>query len=132
MVVGAGGTEFENWISTDHPVVNLLNHTRLGAVFGTGELSAILAEHVFEHFTLSQAVLAFQGAWCLLSEGEGFVLPYRMRTTPVSILRTLCMELGPKENNRMATRGIKPADNRAAFPHTSSMRFSSKAIGVVG
>ncbi len=61
MVVGAGGTEFENWISTDHPVVNLLNNTRLGAVFRTGKLSAILAEHVFEHFTLSQAVLAFQG-----------------------------------------------------------------------
>lgn len=71
LVVGAGSTDIQNWISSDYPVVNLLNHTRIGALFGEVYLDAILAEHVFEHFTLSEAVIALQAAWCILKSDGG-------------------------------------------------------------
>jgi predicted SAM-dependent methyltransferase len=69
VVIGAGGTTFAGWLSTDYPIVDFLNHTRIGAVFDDNSISEVLAEHVFEHFTIPQAVIALQAMWCVMVDG---------------------------------------------------------------
>lgn len=56
IVIGSASTAFPGWLSTDYPLVNMLMHERLGAVFPPDSIREVLAEHVFEHFTIAQAV----------------------------------------------------------------------------
>ena len=69
VVLGASGNVPRGWLGTDYPAVNFLNHSGLGLRFRPGSVHAFLAEHVFEHFTPSQAVLALQAVSCLLVSG---------------------------------------------------------------
>mmetsp|Transcript_22443 Transcript_22443/g.57137 ORF Transcript_22443/g.57137 Transcript_22443/m.57137 type:complete len:271 (-) Transcript_22443:123-935(-) len=69
VVLGASGNVPRGWLGTDYPAVNFLNHSGLGLRFRPDSVHAFLAEHVFEHFTPSQAVLALQAVSCLLVSG---------------------------------------------------------------
>lgn len=72
ITLGAGPstTKIPNGILTDIPVVDLLNATKLAALFLPGTVKTFVASHVWEHFTYPEAIKAFQNVRCLL-EPEG-------------------------------------------------------------
>lgn len=69
IIVGAGGTEFEGWIPTNQEILNLLKEDDWVAYFKPGSLDAILAEHVWEHLTPEDAVVAAKHCFKFLKPG---------------------------------------------------------------
>ena len=49
LVIGAGGTRFRNWISTDITTLDIINEEDYRKYFLKKKINMILAEHVFEH-----------------------------------------------------------------------------------
>ena len=60
IVIGAGLDKIPGFLHTDYPIANLIDHSRMGAIFPDKSVKVVLAEHVFEHFTISEAILALQ------------------------------------------------------------------------
>lgn len=54
IVIGAGTTQYEGWVSTDLPYHDILMDNDWAALFTAGTIDRILAEHVFEHLTIDQ------------------------------------------------------------------------------
>lgn len=73
VIVGAGDTSFEGWVATDMDTVNLLDPGKLVTAFPLpATLTALLAEHVLEHFDVQEALAASEAAYCLLKPGGIF------------------------------------------------------------
>jgi len=51
LVIGAGPTSYEGWLSADLPVLDALNPQHWRSIFEPGDIDRILAEHVMEHWT---------------------------------------------------------------------------------
>lgn len=58
IVVGSGGICQAGWIMTDRELLDLLRPRDWQAFFKTNSISAILAEHVWEHLTLAEGFAA--------------------------------------------------------------------------
>ena len=58
IIVGASKTNYKNWISTDQNTLNLTLISDWKFLFKYNSLNNILAEHVFEHLTVSDAKIA--------------------------------------------------------------------------
>lgn len=58
IVVGAAGTQYQGWVSTNQDILNLLNEDDWSRYFHSEMLKAILAEHVWEHLTVQEAETA--------------------------------------------------------------------------
>ena len=73
ITLGAGPSTYkvENGILTDIPIVDILNATKMAALFAQGTVKTFVASHVFEHFTYPEAVAALQHVRCLLDKDEG-------------------------------------------------------------
>jgi predicted SAM-dependent methyltransferase len=72
MDLGAGtSADKDGVLPTDMPVVDILNQTKLAALFPEGSVAALRASHVFEHFTYPQALVALQNIRCLLDRDIG-------------------------------------------------------------
>ncbi|MEI6067767.1 MAG: hypothetical protein WCP96_10530 [Methylococcaceae bacterium] len=69
IIVGAGGTQYEGWLSTDETILNLLFDEDWASLFRPDSLDAILAEHVWEHLTPEQAVIAASNCFKYLKLG---------------------------------------------------------------
>lgn len=69
VIVGAGGTNYPGWISTDYPALDIVREESWGRYFEPGQIEAILAEHVFEHLSETQAVAAFSNCHLFLRHG---------------------------------------------------------------
>lgn len=69
IVVGASGTARPGWVGTDYPLVDLTDPCSLQRVFVRESVSAILAEHVWEHLTEEQALAAARNCYQLLRPG---------------------------------------------------------------
>lgn len=69
IIVGAGGTQYEGWLSTDEKILNLLFDEDWASLFRPDSLDAILAEHVWEHLTPKQAVIAAYNCFKYLKPG---------------------------------------------------------------
>ncbi len=69
IVVGAGGTRFEGWIPTEQHVLNLLVESDWLRYFKRDSLDAILAEHVWEHLTPEESILAARNCFSFLKPG---------------------------------------------------------------
>lgn len=54
VVLGAGGTAYPGWISTDREVLDLTAPADWARWFAPGSIDRLLAEHVFEHLTVEQ------------------------------------------------------------------------------
>jgi predicted SAM-dependent methyltransferase len=63
IIVGACEDRFEGWISTDKDVLDLLREADWAYHFESNPVDAILAEHVWEHFDCSAAILAAQNCF---------------------------------------------------------------------
>jgi predicted SAM-dependent methyltransferase len=72
IIVGAFGTHQEGWYSTEESWLNLLKHSDWERVFRPSSLDAILAEHVWEHLTEEQALVAARTCYRYLKNG-GYV-----------------------------------------------------------
>lgn len=60
VVLGAGSTRFDRWISTDIDTLNISREQDWRRYFRPESIDAMLAEHVWEHLTPEDAVLAAQ------------------------------------------------------------------------
>ncbi len=69
IVIGAGKTVYEGWISTQENELNLLNRGDFEKMFADRKPSAFLAEHVWEHMTLEDGIIAAQNCYDFLAEG---------------------------------------------------------------
>ncbi len=69
IVVGAGGARFEGWIPTEQDVLNLLSESDWANYFKGNTVDAILAEHVWEHLTPKESVIAAAHCFKFLKPG---------------------------------------------------------------
>ena len=60
LIIGAGETKQSNWISTDKINLNILNKNDFDKFFFKNEITNIIAEHVFEHLTLDEGLIAIK------------------------------------------------------------------------
>lgn len=69
VIIGAGRTGFEGWISTQEADLNLLCRADFERLFHDEKPTAFLAEHVWEHMTLDEGVIAAKNCYDYLAEG---------------------------------------------------------------
>ena len=72
VILGAGDTKFKNWISTDYPIVDVVNSETLAHYFKPSSVDALLAEHVWEHLSEGDAFIALVNCFNLLRFGGYF------------------------------------------------------------
>jgi len=70
VIIGSGGTTCPGWIATDYPVVDITNKKVLAVFFEKNSVHGFLAEHVWEHLTVEEALVAAQNCFELL-ENKG-------------------------------------------------------------
>ncbi|SFM09959.1 hypothetical protein SAMN03159341_11684 [Paenibacillus sp. 1_12] len=58
VIIGAGRTNYDGWLSTQEDELNLLYLDSWSALFRTGSMDALLAEHVWKHLTYEEGVVA--------------------------------------------------------------------------
>lgn len=66
IVVGASGVYQQGWIPTDIEHLNILKLDRWRRYFGESSIDAILAEHVFEHLTIEEGIIAARNCYKFL------------------------------------------------------------------
>lgn len=69
IVIGAGRTRFRGWESTQEDALNVLKRADFETQFEENSLDAILAEHVWEHMTREEGVLAARNCFAFLKPG---------------------------------------------------------------
>jgi predicted SAM-dependent methyltransferase len=69
VVIGSGGTNLDGWISTDKDNLNILVEDDWSRYFNKNSLDALLAEHVWEHLTPEEAVVAAENCFKFLKSG---------------------------------------------------------------
>ncbi len=69
IILGAGNTNFEGWISTQEDELNLLNRKDFEAKFEENSIDAMLSEHVWEHMTKEEGIRAAKNCYEFLKEG---------------------------------------------------------------
>jgi predicted SAM-dependent methyltransferase len=58
IIIGAAGTNFQGWLSTDRSFLDLTDEQSWKVIFSENSIKSILAEHVWEHLTEEQAIEA--------------------------------------------------------------------------
>jgi predicted SAM-dependent methyltransferase len=69
IIAGASGTRFEGWLPTNKDILNLLVENDWAIYLKTNSLDAILAEHVWEHLSKNEAVVAATNCFKFLKPG---------------------------------------------------------------
>ena len=69
IIIGAGNTSFDGWVSTQEEELNLLNRGDFERMFSKERPDAFLAEHVWEHMTLEEGLLAARNCFDFLADG---------------------------------------------------------------
>ena len=69
IIIGAGGKSGEGWISTEVQCLNLLNPKHWERYFDKNSIDAILAEHVWEHLTIDEGLVAAKQCYQYLKFG---------------------------------------------------------------
>jgi len=69
IIVGGATTQYEGWIPADKESLNLLVESDWTDYFESNSLDAILAEHVWEHLTRDEAVVAVTNCYLFLKPG---------------------------------------------------------------
>jgi predicted SAM-dependent methyltransferase len=69
IVVGAGGLYDPGWIPTDVDVLDILDEAHWRRLFRENSIDAILAEHVWEHLTAEQGLVAARNCQRFLRSG---------------------------------------------------------------
>ncbi len=69
IIIGAGKTALDGWISTQETELNVLNKSDFEKIFSKEKPTAFLAEHVWEHMTCEEGLLAAKNCYEYLEEG---------------------------------------------------------------
>ena len=69
IIVGACDTRFSDWVSTDKDNLDLLKESNWAKYFQPNSITAILAEHVWEHLVVEDAILAATICYKFLKPG---------------------------------------------------------------
>ncbi len=69
IIIGAGKTELDGWISTQERELNVLCRPDFEKFAQKGSISALLAEHVWEHLTEEEGFLAAKNCFDFLEAG---------------------------------------------------------------
>ena len=69
IILGAGKTTYDGWISTQENELNLLNAEDFVRMFASEKPTAFLAEHVWEHMTLDEGCRAAKNCFDYLQDG---------------------------------------------------------------
>jgi len=69
IILGAGNTCYDGWIATQQEQLNLLNRADFERMFGEEKPSAFLAEHVWEHLTWEEGIIAAKNCYDFLAPG---------------------------------------------------------------
>jgi predicted SAM-dependent methyltransferase len=69
IVIGSGGKRFEGWVPTERKELDLLIEGDWEHYFEDGSLDAILAEHVWEHLTSEESLVAARNCFRFLKPG---------------------------------------------------------------
>ena len=72
VLIGAGTTSYDGWLSTDYPFFDITNPKHWNYLFKKNKPDYLLAEHVFEHLTVEQAKMALTCAFSALNEKGNF------------------------------------------------------------
>ncbi|MGB6166752.1 MAG: tetratricopeptide repeat protein, partial [Geitlerinemataceae cyanobacterium] len=70
IIIGSSGTHQEGWISTDIQTLNLLKPETWKPYFSTASIDAILAEHVWEHLSQEEGIIAAKVCYQYLKAGS--------------------------------------------------------------
>jgi predicted SAM-dependent methyltransferase len=69
VILGAGTTAYSGWLSTNENELNLLRRDDFEKVFHNQKASAMLAEHVWEHMTFGEGLIAAKNCFDFLENG---------------------------------------------------------------
>lgn len=69
VIIGAGATSYEGWVSTQEGDLNVLSSESFEARFKEASIDALLAEHVWEHMTLEEGIVAAKNCYKYLKPG---------------------------------------------------------------
>lgn len=69
IIIGAGATTQDGWISTQESELDLLNEDDFARMFAQESVDAFLAEHVWEHMTLAEGRIAARTCYRYLKPG---------------------------------------------------------------
>jgi predicted SAM-dependent methyltransferase len=72
VIIGAGNTSYEGWTSTQENELDVLNRADFERMFAIEKPTAFLAEHVWEHMSLDDGIIAAQNCFDFLADG-GYV-----------------------------------------------------------
>lgn len=89
LVVGAGGTNFNGWISAEQYVFDITDPADWERYFKNNSISNILAEHVIEHIEPSQVIQILAEAKKYLKKGGVFRIAVPDRNHPSGYVRDL-------------------------------------------
>ena len=69
VIVGAGGTGQDGWHSTKEDELNIIDPDSWRRNFTPGSITHLLAEHVWEHLTLEEGVVAARNCFAYVADG---------------------------------------------------------------
>lgn len=69
VIVGAGKQVFDGWISTQHDELNLIDRNSWKNIFRNRKIDAILSEHVWEHLSFEEGLIAARNCFEFLKVG---------------------------------------------------------------
>lgn len=69
IIIGVGKTSLDGWIVTQKTELDLLNRNDFERLFAQEKPTAFLAEHVWEHMTLEEGVIAAKNCYDYLADG---------------------------------------------------------------
>lgn len=69
IIIGAHTTDYEDWLPTNIENLNLLEIDSFDNLFGAKKADRFLAEHVFEHITYEDAIVALKNCNKYLKKG---------------------------------------------------------------
>lgn len=72
LIIGAAATRLDGWLSTDKNTLNILDDESWKQFVNGRDVTNILAEHVWEHFSYDDAIKATKNCFKYLSNGGIF------------------------------------------------------------
>ncbi len=69
IIIGAGKTKSDGWVSTQESELNMLRRSDFHEIAGCGRISAMLAEHVWEHMDKDEGLIAARNCFDFLEPG---------------------------------------------------------------
>lgn len=120
IVVGSSGVADDDWYATEIEFLNLLKENDWTKLFKPSSVSAMLAEHVWEHLTEEQAALAAQNCYKYLKPG-GYIrvaVPDGLRPDPsyIEFVRPNGIGPGAKDHKQLYTyRALSSVFEKVGF-----------------